>query len=308
MTVDDATVTGQRLGQTLSFTLDAHLRGVGVGRLVGIIAVTGDRAPVDHLGRDHVDDCIVDFGHRGEKADLTKTDWLADKGTDAGVRLRIVGMGLEKRTADGTPDESLSEQRNGGSGQKTFEKVSGGRKRGWRRRNERRVRSQRLSITSNESTRKSRTASRANIAQLANGRLRLVTADRDPGVNNNNARQTAIKVDIGPRPASCAGVRAAGIKEVIMSTRPDRVYLPTTRPTPTRPRWQQRGREANHDDVTARTTTSRPAYRDPRSLATTDVVGVVVFCRCANNIIIFFFYNRRRHVDHSGGRATTPCT
>lgn len=61
--VDDAAVPGQRLGQAFGFALDAHLHGCRVHGLIGIVAVAGDRAAVDHLGRYYVDNGVVDFGH-----------------------------------------------------------------------------------------------------------------------------------------------------------------------------------------------------------------------------------------------------
>lgn len=70
VTVDDATVPGQRLGQTLGFALDAHLHGRRVDGLVRAVAVAGDDAPVDHFGRHHVDDGIVDFSHRARLSRL----------------------------------------------------------------------------------------------------------------------------------------------------------------------------------------------------------------------------------------------
>lgn len=70
MTVDDATVPGQRLGQTLGFALDAHLHGRRVDGLVRTVAVAGDDAPVDHLGRYHVDNGVVHFSHRASVSRL----------------------------------------------------------------------------------------------------------------------------------------------------------------------------------------------------------------------------------------------
>lgn len=70
VTVDDATIPGQRLGQTLGFALDAHLHGRRVDGLVRAVAVAGDDAPVDHLGRHHVDDGVVDFSHRARLSRL----------------------------------------------------------------------------------------------------------------------------------------------------------------------------------------------------------------------------------------------
>lgn len=63
MSVDDTAVSGQRLGQALGFALDAHFHGRRVAGLFRAVAVAGDRAPVDHFRRDHVDYGVVDFGH-----------------------------------------------------------------------------------------------------------------------------------------------------------------------------------------------------------------------------------------------------
>lgn len=63
MPVDDAAVPGQGLGKALGLTLNSHLHGCGVGRFVGVVAVAGDGAAVDHLGSYHIDNGVVDFGH-----------------------------------------------------------------------------------------------------------------------------------------------------------------------------------------------------------------------------------------------------
>jgi len=63
MSVDDAAVPGQGLGQAFGLALDAHLHGRRVHGLVRIVAVAGDGTTIDHLGRYHVDDGVVDFGH-----------------------------------------------------------------------------------------------------------------------------------------------------------------------------------------------------------------------------------------------------
>jgi len=68
--VDDAAIPGQGLGQPLGLALNAHLRGRRVNRLVRVVAVAGDSASVNHLGRYHVDDGVVDFGHGKRKKQI----------------------------------------------------------------------------------------------------------------------------------------------------------------------------------------------------------------------------------------------
>lgn len=77
--VDDAAVPGQRLGQAFGFALDAHLHGCRVHGLVRIVAVAGDDAAVDHLGRYHVDDGVVDFGH-GDTGRENRQRWSLRSG------------------------------------------------------------------------------------------------------------------------------------------------------------------------------------------------------------------------------------
>jgi len=70
--IDDAAVPGQGLSQALGLALDAHLHRRRVHRLVRVVAVAGDGAPVDHLGRYNVDDRVVHFSHGERKSGQRK--------------------------------------------------------------------------------------------------------------------------------------------------------------------------------------------------------------------------------------------